>query len=260
VTVSHSPGKAVGLLELLSPSPGQPDWAPISLLGTLLDSRLLFDEPGLAAGQLEPLFEAWWPDRSLAETLAPLLQEGLLTRGPGQRYSVSPAAVEPLAGALDNILTSQALSLPTGTVRLGDLLAAFSDYCLQELSGPTPAGPLPSAWGGAAYLSGGRTHLLLFRPAPLRLDAHPELFSMLVCQLPGDGIQAITGQFVEKPSLRQRLALYDLDRGEKMNLTRSDLFIYFERFLRWVHKLRIVPSPELTQSLVDSGILVLEKS
>lgn len=258
---SHPPGKyQQELLDLLRPWLHEPDWASISLLSTMLDSHLLFQEEGLGADDLEPLFQVWWPDRSLSETIRQLQGKGLLTVGPGQRTRVPDGLIEPLASVLSTILGREKLSLPRWSGSPAELLTAFDAYCLQELSGPRPADGHSYAWGGAAYTSAGRTHLLLFRPFPLRLQAHPELYVLMICQLPQDGVEAITHPFIEHPSLRQRLALYDLDQGQKMNLTRSDLFIHFERFLRWTHGLRIVPSPELTRSLVDAGLLVLEKA
>lgn len=257
---SHPSDKYQELVDLLRPWLHEPDWAPISVLTTVLDSHLLFQEEGLAIGDVEPLFRVWWPDRSLFETMRQLQEKGLLTVGPGQRTRVSNGLIEPLASVLSTILGREELSLPRWSGSLAELLTAFDTYCLQELSGPRPAEGYPSVWGGAAYTSAGRTHLLLLRPFPLRLQAHPELYMLMICQLPQNGVSAITDPFIQHPSLRQRLALYDLDRGQKMNLTRSDLFIHFERFLRWTHGLRIVPSPQLTRSLVDAGLLVLEKA
>lgn len=247
------------LRERLSSWLHDPDWAAISVLSALLDSHLLFDEEGLAADQLEPLFGVWWPDRRLAETTDRLQRQGLLTVRLGRIYGVPGATLEPLAGILTAILEQQVISLPKWSGSLAELLEAFDDYCL-ELNGPRRVEGLAGAWGGAAYTSSDRTHLLLFRPFPLRLQVHPENYVLMIGQLPEDGIEAITGPLIERPSLRQRVALYDLDRGEKMNLTRSDLFIHFERFLRWTHGLRIVASPALTRSLIDAGLLVLEKA
>ena len=256
----HVPVEHRRLLELLSPGLREPDWASIGVLSALLDNRLLFGEEGLAASQLEPLFGAWWSDRSLVETVDRLQQQGLLTVRPGQVYSVPAAMIQPLASVLATLLNRREVSLPKWSGSPAELLSAFDTYCLQELSGPTPAKDLPCLWGGAAYTSANRTHLLLFRPFPLCLQVHSEHYILLICQWPQNGLEAIVAQFVERPSLRQRVALYDLGRGQKMNLTRSGLFVHFERFLRWTYGLRIVPSPELTQGLINAGLLVLEKA
>ncbi len=248
------------LLDLLSPQPGQPDWASVGVLSAILDRHFLSGGDGLAAGQLEPLFRAWWPDLALVETLDRLREKGLLSMTSGQRYRVPEALLQPLADVLTTLLNGQVLSLPKWSGSPWELLAAFDAHCLQELSGPRPAEPSLPLWGGTAYTSAGRTHLLLFRPTPLYLEAHPDLYILILCQLPQGRLEPITDLFVASASLRQRVALYDLGKGQKMNLTRSDLFIHFERFLRWTYGLRIAPSPELTQGLIGAGILVLEKA
>ena len=50
----------------------------------------------------------------------------------------------------------------------------------------------------------------------------------------------------------------DLENGYKINLTRSDVFVHFERYLRRVHGLRLVVHPDLTQGLIDGGVMKLE--
>lgn len=154
---------------------------------------------------------------------------------------------------------------PESGLPVSRLLLHLLPPCAECLPYPRPPQLLPQIgkrcyWGGTAYTSSGRTHLLLFRPFPLYPRAHPELYMLMICHLPQGGLEPITDLFVASASLRQRVALYDLDKGQKMNLTRSDLFIHFERFLRWTYGLRIVLSPELTQGLISAGILVLEKA
>jgi hypothetical protein len=316
-----------------SGSLGDTDWALFSLVAALLDAHLLLGEPELRSELLEPLFGAYWPERSLPDAWAQLVQRGLVHSSAGGIYQVPTSLRRPLTDALDRWLAEQVIDLPAGEatrgspthaigaegrpsvgVRLADLMVGFANYCQEQLDAPCPAGPMPAAWGGSAWSSAGNQHVLLFRPFPLRLEAHADLYTMVICRFPaqasgmrygaqasgtrygaqasgmrygaqasgtrygaqagcmrygaqagglrysGQGDEVLTGIFVQKPAVRQRVALYDLDQGQKMNLTRSDVFIHFERYLRWVHRLRVVPSPALTQSLLDSGLLVLEKA
>jgi len=91
------------------------------------------------------------------------------------------------------------------------------------------------------------------------LRTHPESFLLLLCQLPATDTETIMELFVESSALRQRVAMVDLEKGFKINLTRSEIFVHFERYLRRVHRLRLAVHPDLTQSLVDGGIMKLEK-
>ena len=81
---------------------------------------------------------------------------------------------------------------------------------------------------------------------------------MMVCKLPETAIAAFVEAFVQSAPLRQRFAFYDLEKAQKINLTRSEVFVYFERYLRRAHGMRIGPAPALTQRLEDSGILSLQ--
>jgi hypothetical protein len=81
----------------------------------------------------------------------------------------------------------------------------------------------------------------------------------LLCRFPENLIEPVTEQLCSQPGLRYRLALCDLDQAQKMNLTRSDLFVYLERYLRRAHGLRLIPAPTFTQGLVDRGLLSLDK-
>ena len=117
---------------------------------------------------------------------------------------------------------------------------------------------MKETWGGKTYTAGGRNHHLLVRPFPLLLQPHPEDYILMLCRFPDAGMDNITEAYVHGPALRRRLALYDLQRAEKINLTRSEVFVYFERYLRRAHSLRIGPAPALSRSLEEGGILSLQ--
>jgi hypothetical protein len=115
------------------------------------------------------------------------------------------------------------------------------------------------ALGGRRLFTTERAHWLLIRPSPVRLRAHEEAYILLLCRLPDAASQVVAELLVQSPALRQRVALYDLERGLKFNLTRSEVFVHFERFLKRIHGLRMGPDPTLTQSLLDAGLLSYDK-
>jgi hypothetical protein len=64
-------------------------------------------------------------------------------------------------------------------------------------------------------------------------------------------------RFLDDSLLRARLALYDLNRLQKISAVRSSVFVYFEWFLRDVYGVKVVPAETFTRGLVDRGIISL---
>ena len=232
----------------------------LSVLSTLLDAHELFGETGLASEALRPLFEMWYAanEGSLVDTLADLVQSGWLEAGTDSRYAVPEGLRQTLTTELAGYTDSCSLQLPDGTVRFGELVEDFFRFCQSEWPGRLEVDQATRAWGGRAFTSQGWRHLLLLRPAPLWLDVHAEGYTLIFCKLP-EAIEPLTEQLVSRPALNRRLTLCDLEKAQKMNLTRSDLFVYFERYLRRAHGLRLLPAPAFTQGLVDRGWLSLDK-
>jgi hypothetical protein len=68
---------------------------------------------------------------------------------------------------------------------------------------------------------------------------------------------ALVARLLDEPSLRARIAIYDLARLQKVNAVRSSVFVYFEWFLRDVYGVEVVASDAFTRGLVDRGIISL---
>ena len=62
---------------------------------------------------------------------------------------------------------------------------------------------------------------------------------------------------LDDPGLRARLAVYDLNRLEKINAVRSSAFVHFEWFLRDEYGVKLLPAGAFTQGLVERGIISL---
>lgn len=234
------------------------DWRYLSVLQCLLDSQLLLGEKGQPAEALGQLFTTWWPTSSLSDVLADLCLAGLVVGDDAGVYAVPPEVQAHLVRELEDSLAAYPIPLPGERLPFAGLLEGFDGYCRQEASAEVVAGAAPTC-GARAYVTRGRSQVLVLRPFPLRLCAHPEAYTALLCQLPPSALPAIAGHYAASPALRSRLALYDLAGGYKVNLTRSDVFVYFERYLRREHGMKVVPPAALTQALTDSGLLTLDK-
>jgi hypothetical protein len=237
---------------------GEGEGAHAAVLSALLDAHLLFQEECLSPEPLLPLFEARWPEASLAEAWERLRRDGLAEPGPGAALAVTEELRRPLVAALEAHLWGCSLDMPGGAMTFRRLMAGFGDYCQTELGLPPDTGG-PDVWGGVAFRLANRRQLLLLRPGLLRLRAHPEAHVLVLCPLPEGVALAVAALLVREPALRARLSLYDVESGDRVNLTRGELPVYFERYLRQAHGLRMSPSPAITEGLKDGGLLNLGK-
>jgi hypothetical protein len=223
-----------------------------AMLCAFLDAVILFQEEAVSFEELTPLWNLYCRECGLEEEAEHL---GLL---PSSEAGVcSLAGREEIARGLAFHLAGQRLHLPTGDLTLGELLDGFTAHCRQELGIETD--DQTKTWAGRCFSVSGRCHHVLIRPRPVLLRPHADSFFLLLCQLPAAGIETIFELFIESPGLRQRLAMVDLEKGFKINLTRSEIFVHFERYLHRMHGLRLMIHPDLTQSLVNGGIIKLEK-
>jgi hypothetical protein len=226
-------------------------------LAAVLDAQIVLGEEALSTDDLRPLWTLYCRDCAPED---PARKLGLAAEKEAGTCSISANLNQEVAEEVERHLMDECIRLPQAELRLGDLLEDFDRYCREELriEPAETAGRSPS-WGGKCFTSAGRCHHVLVRPAPVRLQAHRQHFVLLLCQLPQDGTEKIVEFFVRSSALRQRVALFDLERGLKINLTRSDVFVHFERFLRRKHGIRLAPAPDLTQGLVDGALMAIEK-
>jgi len=252
----QQPTQPIEALGSMSQTEGE---APFSVLCTLLDAQLIFAETGLQIERLQPLFDAYWPEGSLIQTVGKLTDMGLLKKSAGSGYSVPSDRRSELVAECERYLLGYPFQFSHSTAEFGEVLEDFSRFASQEWKVDLTAKDTETGtWGGRVFRSGGHVHHLLLRPNPLELRAHAEAFVLVLCSLPDAVIHTVTEHFARSRALRQRFALYDLAQSQRINLTRSDVFVFFERYLRRVHGLRMAPPAALTQSLVDGGILSLE--
>lgn len=231
--------------------------ARISLLATLLDACLLFHEEGIYLETLRHPFRLRWPDESLDRVSGELLRVGLVERKPDASITVPAGSRLELAAAVEDRLWGQSLGLPDEEIPFRRLMSGFIDYCQTELRILPEARNMAGIWGGSAYRVASRWYFLLIRPGLLVPRVHPEAYTLVLTRLPEAVARNVAAPFATVPAIRHRLALYDLEGGVKINVTRGELFVHFERYLREAYGLRLAPSPAITESLRDVGLINL---
>jgi len=156
--------------------------------------------------------------------------------------------------ALEALVTARPIEWATRTMTQGQILAAFTVHCLDDLEEvevveATPA-RLVVRWRKevsrlelrAGFL--GIERLASDKPTMLLGDLEPAL-------------DELVPQFVANADLRSRLAVYDLARLEKVGAVRSSPFVYFEWFLRDEYGVKLLPAAGFTQGLIDRGVIHL---
>lgn len=230
------------------------------ILAALLDAQIIFREPGLAAKDLEPLRAIFYPEEDPEQTIRRLLALGLIRTGENARLTIPEEIKLPMGREMENFWRIEEVRLPSKTLSFGNLIDEFEAYYRDECGvDPEPEAEAFPLWGGKGIKLSERSHLVLIRPYPLLIRPHENIFILLLSRFPEAGGRTLADLFSANSALRQRLALFDLEGGQKMNLTKSGVFVFFERFLMRVHGLRLAPSGELTQSLVDNGLLSFDK-
>jgi hypothetical protein len=158
------------------------------------------------------------------------------------------------AGALEEHLTGRMIEWGARTLTQGEILGAFAVHCRDELDDvdvlETTPTRLALRWqselSALELRAGFRGCERLAGEQPLMLlgDTENELGSLVE-------------KMVADAELRGRLAIYDLERLEKINAVRASAFVYFEWFLRDAYGVKLLPAPAFTRGLIDRGIISL---
>jgi hypothetical protein len=142
----------------------------------------------------------------------------------------------------------------TRTLTQGEILTAFARHCREELDDveiiDAGLGHLVARWRQEESLLALRLRITADQ---LPAGGQP---TMLLGDLEAD-LDALVEAFVNDPGLRNRLALYDLGRLEKVGAVRSSVFVYFEWFLRDEYGVKLLPAAAFTQRLIDRGVIHL---
>lgn len=155
-------------------------------------------------------------------------------------------------------LRSRAIGRPiewaTQTVTQGEVLAAFSVHCRDEL------GDVEVVFAEAERLE------VRWRDEESRFELRngfvgiERLVSGTPTMLLGDidpVLDDLVAAFLDDAELRSRLAVCDLGRLERLGTVRSSAFVYFEWFLRDAYGVKLLPNGDFTRGLIDRGIISL---
>ena len=142
----------------------------------------------------------------------------------------------------------------TLTITQGDLLAAFADHCEHELDEVEVVERredlLVARWRR-------ETSRIELRAGFLGLERlASNVPTLLLGDVEGEEERLVTA-FVDVADLRNRLAICDLARLERIGAPRSSVFVYLEWFLRDAYGVKLLPSARFTQGLIDRGVISL---
>lgn len=167
---------------------------------------------------------------------------------------LDPARRDSVRDLLAERAAARRVKWGTVTTTQGEVLAAFAAHCRDELP-------------DVDVVSGGTSELVVqWRSEVSRFELRNGFLgvdrlasgnpTMLLGDLERD-LGGLVAAFLDRPELRDRLAVCDLDRLERMGTVRSSSFVYLEWFLRDAYGVKLLPSPLFTQGLIDRGIISL---
>ena len=213
---------------------------------------------------VDRLVSATMLSQAQAATLEALLEEGVGVLPAG---AVTGALVEELRAdglleparrdALLAELEARALARPLEwaavTITQGELLAAFTSHCAEELDDVEVVAAAPAElvvrWRD-------ETSTFLVRNGVVGVERRAGGAPQMVIAELSDADDLVQA-YLADASLRGSVAVCDLARLERIGAVRSSAFVYFEWFLRDAYGVKLLPSAAFTAGLIDRGILSL---
>jgi len=156
--------------------------------------------------------------------------------------------------SLERRSTERPIEWGTRTTSQGDVLAAFAAHCRDELADvevvEVGATSLDVRWRS-------ETSRFELRNGFLGVDRlASDAPTMLLGEI-GPDLEGLVAVFLDRPELRAKLTLCDLELLERLGTVRSSAFVYFEWFLRDAYGVKLLPVPAFTQGLIDRGVISL---
>jgi hypothetical protein len=201
------------------------------------------------AEALEALVDPRLDATALAEALPGPLVESLEESG-----LLAESEHEDVLRMLARRSAERTIEWGTHTTTQGDVLAAFAEHCGDELA------DVEVVEGGPTFLEvrwRSETSRFELRNGFLGIDRLASDGPTMLLGEIGPDLRALVDVFLDRPELRAKLAVCDLELLERLGTVRSSAFVYFEWFLRDAYGVKLLPAPAFTQGLIDRGLLSL---
>ncbi len=167
---------------------------------------------------------------------------------------LEPARRDGLLAELEARAVARPLEWAAATVTQGELLAAFTAHCAEELDDVEVVSAAPAElvvrWRD-------ETSTFLVRNGVVGVERRAGGAPLMVIAELGDHGDRLVQAYLADPSLRASVAVCDLALLERIGAVRSSAFVYFEWFLRDAYGVKLLPSAAFTAGLIDRGILSL---
>ena len=201
------------------------------------------------AEALEALVDPRLDAAALADALPGPLVESLEESG-----LLAGLRREEVRRTLERRSAERTIEWGTHTTTQGDVLAAFAEHCRDELA------DVDVVEGGPTFLEvrwRSETSRFELRNGFLGIDRLASDGPTMLLGEIGPDLRALVEVFLDRPELRAKLAVCDLELLERLGTVRSSAFVYFEWFLRDAYGVKLLPAPAFTQGLIDRGLLSL---
>ena len=142
----------------------------------------------------------------------------------------------------------------THTTTQGDVLASFAAHCRDDLA------DVEVVVAGQTFLEvrwRSETSRFELRNGFLGIDRLASGAPTMLLGEIGPDLGGLVAVFLDRPELRARFAVCDLELLERLGTVRSSAFVYFEWFLRDEYGVKLLPAPAFTQGLIDRGVISL---
>ncbi len=192
-------------------------------------------------------------DERLAERARDLVPADVVARLEENAF-LAPERCDETLRALEQRACERPIEWAPRTISQGEVLRRFAEHCERDLDDvaveTADRVSLVVRWRSEIsrfeLRNGfvGVEHLASDTPTMLLGDIEPQLDDLVTA-------------FLDRPALRDRLAICDLARLERLGTVRSSAFVYFEWFLREEYGVKLVPTPAFTRGLIDRGVISL---
>lgn len=150
--------------------------------------------------------------------------------------------------------TASPVEWAAATVTQGEVLAAFSVHCADDLDDLEVVTAEPAE---LVVRKRDETSTFTLRNGVVGIERLAGGAPLMVLAELGAAADGLVEAYLSDPVLRASVAVCDLGRLERIGTVRSSAFVYFEWFLRDAYGVKLLPAAAFTMGLIGRGILSL---